>query len=197
MNICEICKSIPIDKLPSEEEPGFPHQPDLDSLEESAQECCLCRVIFLAASELAAIINNEHTGKDANAGGQVQHSTAPSKPGDSASAKFQYVTNFGYHSNDDDGIYGGGPPGYTGPVRLNPREIFPANDNIRPWLFGSWWTTGNGKPPGQLIGLGVRLGPGPKLEEGVGNSATEIGGLHLRGTSFRFRVEFGRYTLAP
>lgn len=192
MNICEICKGIPIDKLPSEEEPGFPHQPDLDSLEESALHCSLCRVIYLAASELTAIINNERTGKRANAGGQVECSTARSKPGESAPAKFLYITNFGYHSNDDDGIYGGGPPEYTGPVYLNPRELFPANDNIRPWLFGSWWTTGKNKSPSQLIGLGVRLGSGPKLEEAVGNTGTQSGGLHLRGTSFRFRVEFGR-----
>jgi hypothetical protein len=92
----------------------------------------------------------------------------------------------GYYSEDDDGTYGGSDTGYAGPLYRDPVNIFPDN-GIRPWLFGNWWRIGKDSPR-QLIGLGVRLGIGPNLEDAVGNGPTIF---HLRGSSFRFRTELG------
>lgn len=188
MDLCDICKIIKFDQLPSEEEPAIPHQPDLNSLKESVEDCPICRIIFLAAGELSTIIQNERTGNDENAGGQVEYQTAMRKlPGQSASQYLKYVTYYGYYDPDGRGFYSSGPPGYTGPVYTDPCEIFP-DRNIRPWLFGNWWTLPTAESKPQLIGLGVRLGAGPNIEDAVGNSE---GRVHLRGTSFRFRTDHG------
>jgi hypothetical protein len=192
MDICDICKSIKFDQLPSEEEPAIPHQPDIDSLRESIGNCPICRVIFLAAGKLSTIIHNERTGNGENVGGRVEYQTVLKRlPGQSASPYLKYVTHYGYYDPDDDGWYGGGPPGYAGPVYTDPTEIFP-DSNIRPWLFGSWWTLPTTESKPQLIGLGVRLGAGPNIEDAVGNSENKV---HLRGTSFRFRTEHGMPTV--
>ena len=68
MDLCEICRTIPFDTLPSEEEPGVPHQPTLAALEASAASCVLCDLIFEAAGEVGQLI------KGANPGGFVEYS---------------------------------------------------------------------------------------------------------------------------
>jgi len=183
MSLCEVCKSIEFERLPSEDEAGVPHQPDLDSLEESSENCCLCRVIFRIASELSTIICNQRTGNDdQNPGGEVHISSIPGRSG-------MYLTHFGNHGSDEVGFYTtGGSRGYAGPEYTHPRKVFPGGNNIRPWLFGNWWASASPSRQPQLIGFGVRLGTGPKPEDGVGNSADLV---HLHGTSFRFRTEVG------
>lgn len=101
-----------------------------------------------------------------------------------------YTMYFGYHGHDDDGVHSGGSLNYAGPVYTNPQHVFPRDNSIRPWLFGSWWTLGTPQSPLQLIGFGVRLGTGPKIEDAVGNSGDR---LCLRGTSFRFRTEHCKF----
>jgi len=74
---------------------------------------------------------------------------------------------------------------YKGPVYMSPRELFPDGGIIRPWLFGSWWILPT-NPWVQLIGLGVRLGTTPLLEEAEGNTTEAV---HLRGTYLRIRTD--------
>src|SRR5436190_15279488 len=118
MPLCEICKRVRFEELPSEEQPGIPHQPDLYSLEKSAVDCQLCRVIFGAASELSAIIENCRSGNSRkNPGGEVSFSWAPT----GSQSTCMYATEFGWHSADDDGSDGGAAV-YRGPEYTNPRK---------------------------------------------------------------------------
>lgn len=164
MDLCNICKAIKFDQLPSEEEPAIPHQPNLELLQESMPDCPICRVIFLAVGELSTIIHNERAGNGENAGGHVDFQTPIGKqPGQSVKQNLTYVTYYGYYDPDDDGTYVEGPTGYTGPKYTDPCEVFP-DSNIRPWLFGNWWTLPKAESKPQLIGLGVRLGEGRTLK---------------------------------
>lgn len=74
---------------------------------------------------------------------------------------------------------------YQGPTYMSPRELFPDDRKIRPWLLGSWWTLPT-KSLVQMIGLGVRLGSTPLLVEAEG---TTTDGVHLRGTYLRIRTD--------
>lgn len=43
---------------------------------------------------------------------------------------------------------------------------------IRPWLYGNWWLLNNVPGgPHQLIGFGVRVGCGPRIEDAIGNTS--------------------------
>lgn len=188
MSLCEICKTVQFELLPSEEQPGFPHQPDLYSLEKSAKNCILRQVIFNAASELSTILENDRTGnRGKNPGGHFSLSLAPAGP----QPRCKYMTELGWWSED----YGyGGSLEYRGPEYTNPRKVFPDSHNIRPFLFGNWWTLGMPNSPLQLIGLGVRLGTGPRIQDAVGNSEEEV---RFRGTSLRIRTEHSMYAPVP
>jgi hypothetical protein len=66
MDLCDICKAIPYDRLPSEENPGYPHQPSLDALTASATKCQLCKFILEAVDDLKKLIEDEKNGKPRN-----------------------------------------------------------------------------------------------------------------------------------
>jgi Zn-finger nucleic acid-binding protein len=105
MDLCNICKAIKFDQLPSEEKPVIPHQPDLESLQESMPDCPICRVIFLAVGELSTIIHNERTGNGENAGGHADFQTPIGKqPGHSVIQDLTYVAYYGYYNGDPIGI---------------------------------------------------------------------------------------------
>ena len=176
MNICEICKAIKLEDLPHEEDPGASHQPDLWKLEDSAEDCSLCQAIFLSVSELAALVLNDRNGGQPNPYGEVNF--IPSREGE-----YKYRQYSGYYSLDDNNLHSG-PSDYTGPVYADPWAVFENASSLRPYLFGNWWTPETGDRE-QLIGLGVRVGTGPRPEDAVGNSKDLV---HLRGSSFRFRT---------
>lgn len=83
-------------------------------------------------------------------------------------------------------------------------SCFTSDESVRPWLYGNWWKrlprfTQNGwESEGdtdlQLIGISVRLGTGPKVDQGEGNDAKKI---NFRGTAVRVRTWLGvlRYRL--
>jgi hypothetical protein len=56
------------------------------------------------------------------------------------------------------------------PLSVDLRARFPAGSNIRPWLFGNWYRSPYQDRSPLLVGLGVRLGTGPWMEEAEGNS---------------------------
>lgn len=179
MENCKICKEIPFHNLPSEDEPALPHQPSLAALESSAERCYLCKLILLAAGELIFILKNERAGNNnANPGGWMEYTSSKSPSG-------HLVT---YKSHQGWNLAGGSLASgtdYRGPVFMSPRQLFPDDGNIRPWLFGSWWTLPTNPLP-QLVGLGVRLGATPLLEEAEGNTNE---GVNLRGTNLRIRTD--------
>lgn len=55
------------------------------------------------------------------------------------------------------------------PISVDLRARFPRGSNIQPWLFGNWYTSPYRDMRPFLVGLGVRLGIGPWLEEAEGN----------------------------
>jgi hypothetical protein len=73
---------------------------------------------------------------------------------------------------------------------VNPRDIFPDERVVRPWLFGNWYILDTQNSPRQLIGLGVRLGVTARIEEAEGNTKEEI---YFRGTNLRVRTTVGKY----
>ena len=181
MNICDLCKSIRLEDLSHEEEPGIPHQPDLEDLEDSAEDCPLCRAIFLAINELATIVRNDRTDEGRNPYGEVRYIYSE----DAGCHKYRQYS--GYYSLDDNSVHSG-PSEYTWPVYTDPFSVFEDFETLRPYLFGNWWTPATGERE-QLIGLGVRVGTGPRPEEAVGNTEKLV---HLRGSSFRFRTGHGK-----
>lgn len=52
LSICNVCRSIPFDQLPSEDEAAYPHQPSIVVLEESAKTCPLCALLLRSVREL-------------------------------------------------------------------------------------------------------------------------------------------------
>ena len=84
------------------------------------------------------------------------------------------------------------------PTHQDPRARFPKGTiggilgmgkgkTLRPWLYGNWWRSPAPETPMQLIGLGVRLGTSPSIQDAVGSTKKEV---RLRGTQLRFRVDF-------
>lgn len=185
MNICLVCKAIPFDALPSEEEPALPHLNSLKDLEASAKTCSLCLLLLKAAGEICMTIKNKRDGHlEADRGGWVVHSK-----GLIAGKEISFI---GY-----EGLYVAGGNTVAGtisynkdPLYLSPQEMFPEGDekvnNIRPWVFGNWWTSGTPAKPLQLMGMGIRLGKTAQIEDAEGNS---LKAAHLRGTNLRFRTD--------
>jgi hypothetical protein len=63
MVLRDLCTTIPFEQLPSEEDPGYPHQPSLDAFVASATKCYLCRLILDAVNESRDEIDNEQKEK--------------------------------------------------------------------------------------------------------------------------------------
>jgi hypothetical protein len=179
MDICKLCRGIRFDKLPFEDEPGVPHQPTLAALEASAATCALCALIFEAAGEMGQLI------KGANPGGFVQMS--PGKLPSGRDVEFVsdgpwFMANSNLRSGSNEGRLTGG----------NVCQMFPGQTTIRPWLFGNWYISDEEKPKMQLIGLGVRLGVKPTIEDAEGNLGDQRN-IYLRGTCLRIRANVGKY----
>lgn len=72
---------------------------------------------------------------------------------------------------------------------------FLSDETIKPWLYGNWWRrtrrleNGRWMEAGdedlQLIGIGLRLGPGPEVKQGEGNNEKSV---DFRGTAVRVRT---------
>src|SRR6266496_5224132 len=135
MNICLVCKAIPFDALPSEEEPALPHLNSLKDLESSAKTCCLCLLLLKAAGELCMILKNDRDGnanRDASRGGwKVFHAK------EHISGKYiSFITHEG-HYQPGGNVVAGSISYSNDPPYLSPQEMFPEGDKIRPWVFGN------------------------------------------------------------
>ena len=195
--ICSICKAIPFRNLPSEDEPGYPHQPSLQALRASAKGCHLCRLILFAVDENKDLINNDHRGIPCNNGAWKQFD--PGRTVAPGRTRFE-VTVLGAYLPGSNKISGRWPgavdPPSTGPDK--PGYPFRDDTAVRPWLFGSWWRYDDSGPADLLVGLGVRVGQTGLLGDGEGNKTfvqTDQGKVEdhvtFRGTHLRLRVRDG------
>jgi hypothetical protein len=157
-------------------------------------------MILYATRDLCSVFLNERSNNQAALpGGYLRHVSGKNERGESVAYKV-------YDSWYDGNGFWAGNPGYKGPGYMDTKEVFADDGPVTVWLFGNWWRMGlKGYTVGnreervdkkkddddgalQLVGLGVRLGTGPRLEDGEGN--TKDTGV-LRGTSIRIRVNFG------
>jgi hypothetical protein len=193
VNICDLCHSIPFEQLPSEEDPGYPHQPSLDALQASAEKCQLCKMILAAVDEVQKSLDNERRGVKEDR----FFIAAPEK--DSSGA--HQITNFGLTTPSLDNRVQPRSDEAQIPNEMYTRlqaELLSqqtryVGDVLRPWLFGSWWVveddaTGGIQQKRQLIGVGVRLSKTPQIHDAEGNSKEKV---VYRGSGLRVRTADG------
>jgi hypothetical protein len=84
-------------------------------------------------------------------------------------------------------------PDYRPPIYRNPKGYFPEDtaSRIRPWLFGNWWKSARRGLPLQLIGLGVRFGTSPQIEDAAQSDGSnkKDDDISFRGTFLRLRID--------
>ncbi|KAK3635207.1 hypothetical protein LTR56_014816 [Elasticomyces elasticus] len=173
MSLCVYCHAIPYHALPSEDEDGLTHHTDLPALVRSSATCKLCELLLQAAYTTRSKIRQE-------AARWLKFERLPEGP--------ELITELGPYcpgsqlfTSDDDASSRG---------RSEAKCTFVNNESIKPYLYGGWWSrpcahTGTGTENLQLIGLGVRLGTSPRLENGEGNRSEQC---YLRGTQLRVRA---------
>ena len=192
-SVCQLCASIRFQDLPSEDEPGYSHQPSLHALTISASTCALCILILDAVIKIREDIENEHQGNKGRAG-WIEFSPAVSPTGRRAIE----MTSLGVYSS----IYAtGSNEENTAPTR--PSYQFASDQSVRPWLFGNWWEVDGPGGSLQLIGIGVRVGPTPNIEDAEGNrmAVTLENGdvrdfIEYRGSYLRIRTDDGTHNLS-
>ncbi|KAK5652946.1 hypothetical protein OQA88_9425 [Cercophora sp. LCS_1] len=181
--ICSVCKAIPFESLPNEEETAIPHRASLRELDAFSKGCELCLMLLLAVGDTCAAIKYKRDGnRDALPGGMASGMlmTFPSgKQVMTTSHPGNYMSGSNMYSPDG--------PNYNGPMWFDPLELFPGGeaDGLRPWLFGNWWKSPDPELPLQLVGLGVRIGRTGKVEDGIGNTDEKV---EFHGTQIRIRV---------
>jgi hypothetical protein len=185
MNICDICRAIPFHELPSEDEPGLPHQSSFQDLKVSADDCALCSLILTAANQSREHINDMYTESEIGEW-QEFNSTGRELP---SGRSVSVVTILGAW------VHGGavGVARTKGARSTQNKPGFPFKDDnsVRPWLYGNWWASDtNPSVASQLIGLGVRLGTGPEIEAAEGNTEDEV---WCRGSQLRLRTDDGMF----
>lgn len=63
---------------------------------------------------------------------------------------------------------------------------------VKIWLYGNWWAERPRMVPSQLMGLGVRLGNSPNIEDGEGNNLNNEGGyrnIRFHGSQIRMKTD--------
>ncbi len=181
---CQYCRRIDFGSLPSEEEDALPHQPSLDALKASSNSCTICELILWAAGCSLA-----------NPGGMMAY-----KPNVRYPSGRQIMTEVVESNYSGLGIIRGFENGAVSISTSNPEPdlrppetldldtYFPDGSAIRPWLFGSLYRSPFQDKSHWLVGLGVRLGTGPGVEDAEGNSVETI---NRRGTFLRIRTDDG------
>ncbi|EHK25914.1 uncharacterized protein TRIVIDRAFT_79618 [Trichoderma virens Gv29-8] len=202
-SICATCKSIPFDRLPSEEEPAYPHHESLANLEASARRCRLCQLLHHSIKDLQACIDDE-TSEGVFAADAAVSAAAEENNYERASVCFLQdtqrwqslrvfadgkleATDLGKRLMENPGTLELAKYGIsTAPPT---KEASPAHDKARPWLYGNWYLLA--QPESrlldatfklQLVGIGVRISKLPFMHDckTYGRRAT-----HLRGSSLR------------
>jgi hypothetical protein len=160
-----------------------PHQPNLDSLEKSAETCALCRLILWAAgccltSEKGIVTTMPPFTLPS--GKEVMINQISGCYGRMGTRAFEVGALILESSSPG--------PDFRPPSYCNPRELFPEDTlkQLRPWLFGTWYRSPQPNKPLQLIGLGVRLGTSPRIEDSLNFENDKV---WLLGSFLRIRVD--------
>ena len=186
MGNCDFCESIPFDKLPSEEEDALPHQLSLDALEASSESCSICKLILWAAGcSLAPSCGmiGFHPNVKYPSGRKIMTEVTESN-----------YDKFGFMRGLENGAAitdtSNAKPDLREPMCLKLRSYLPERANIRPWLFGNWYRSPFEDRSPRLVGLGVRLGTGPSIEDAEGNNEKKV---RINGTYLRIRTDDSMY----
>ena len=178
---CDICKNLPWEKeLPFEGEDGMPHHSNLVDLAESAENCPLCFLIMWALGCSLA-----------NQGGMTRYGnmTLPSGRHVRTSTMQSIYSGLGTMAKGGAMIeYRRVEADIAEFLLRDPFDSVSDPTAVRPWLFGNWWRSPLGVEEAQLIGLGVRLGKGPALDEAVNNEGDT---MYLSGSFIRVRTDHG------
>jgi hypothetical protein len=167
--ICNYCNDIKFNSLPSEDEPGVPHQPCFAALKTSAETCQLCHLLCKALDMTRDEIREEHHGRNPQTASAHKY----------ANGKFIHCGRFGPGS-----YMNGLPTRKHDDPSSNETVKFAEDTDVQPWLFGNWWTCNSRDDDNvddlRLIGLGVRLGRTPESTEGTGTGSPRYRGTYLR-----------------
>lgn len=195
--LCEFCKVIPFQDLPSEDEEGFPHQPSLEALKASAAVCALCYLILDAVFSLRKRIEDE-----GNAGTVAEVQDYYGRPREMPSGRtvMEIVSLGAYYPGSHAMVTSRPAAGGGKPVSVQSGYAFADDTSIRPWLFGNWWKADDSGSQLQLIGLGIRLAATPNMEDAEGNcfelrcdSNTVLPpSIVYRGSYLRIRTDDGK-----
>lgn len=171
--------------IPWEDEPAIPHQPNLLVLEESSHSCALCYQVWVAAGRslanrggMVAFMPKKKIG-DRNV--TIQAATGNFKLG----GLFRAMASGAVVSNIADDIV----PDLSELQWVHPRSIAQDPEKVGSYLFGNWYQSPyQGDDSLKLIGLGVRLGISPFIDDALGNKPDD---WFLAGTYLRFRTTYG------
>jgi len=205
--LCNRCLSLDLvteGKLPWEEDAALPHQPDLNTLAESARSCTLCYQVWSAAG-----------WSFGGRGGMTMYSPERMIDGRAVAIQRQAanvepqavpgMSMFILHNGTSHDTHGRNIEPNVQPLHwVDPAEVVEhfGKDpkKVGSYLFGTFYKSSNvwrekgGDSRLQLVGLGVRLGTSPRIEDAVGN---EPNVWYLCGTYLRFRTEYGMSMTFP
>lgn len=182
-DLCTYCNSIDFKTLPSEDEPGVPHQPNLEALKASADICQLCHLLLKAVNIIRDDIRGEHTGRLPKTAGLFVH------------APHRGIVYCGRHGH---GSYLQARPTSETPKPSSRPIAFAKDTSVQPWLFGNWWkraevdSEDDDESELQLIGLGIRLSRTPETDD----VKTRRGVHRYRGTYLRIRTDSSMFVAA-
>jgi hypothetical protein len=189
--LCDVCRNLgllsPGKEVPCEDEPALPHQPSLNALWESAQSCALCYQIWVAAGFSLSNRGGLVKCTSCEIGGRrVGLDIRLGYIGTRISSNFMIMrdgtvaTVFGRDIE----------PNFSELQWVNPFQLVKEPEKIGSYLFGNIYKSPcvGREDTFCLIGLGVRLGASPRIEDAVGNKPSQ---WNLPGTYLRFRTNYG------
>ena len=194
--ICDTCRAIPFDRLPFEEDPGYPHKRSVQGLRDSAKTCKLCCLILDGVKDARkdfqkstfetikhigpispdnAAFTYQYHREGSRFGVRVSVSTSSGKMFSKIvlrSPKLHRFNETVNHAKQGDRVL----------ARDDICERESRGDStVRPWLYGNWWTLGHqNSHQNQLIGFGVRLSRNPKVHNDEDGEYTVYRGSDIR-----------------
>ena len=188
-DLCELCASIPFARLPSENEPAYPHQPNIPALETSASKCRLCLVISFAAKSFKEQIAFEKTHG-------IDKAPVPWKmalPRAVTSSNISTIRFLGWESTESSEQLDLRHLRQNTEIAIRNRTEHESNVK-RPWIYGNWWILEIPQAfPAiirhQLIGIGVRL---TENIEPISTETLRSSVMIQRGSSIRICVDHGK-----
>jgi hypothetical protein len=131
-------------------------------------------------------VNDAHKGFDGDREGEWREHSSKKL---SSEKHVSEVTLFGGYTPGS--IYMASRSATTPTKSDKPDYPFRRDNEVSPWVFGNWWSTDTSpSTPSLLIGLCVRVGTGPEIEDAEGNTTEQI---WYRGTNLRIRTDDSKF----